>query len=341
MSWKRRLLAGSLRYTALLSLIRSLKRCESRRLTVLAYHRIGEPVDPENYPFDHDFISATPDGFEWQMNYIKKHFDPVSFADVEAFIAGEAKWPERPIVVTFDDGFDDNYHIAYPILKKLCVPATMFVCTDYIGSSETFWFDRVIYLFKKTTATHYDLGQNEGPSPIAVTAIGKYEQARKLVKYFRTVKNDIRLRFLKKLEEQLGDKIPDSDCLSQTMNWDMVVELAASGIEIGSHSCSHPNLTQLDSATLLLELTKSRAAIAEKIGVPPQVIAYPAGDAKNFNEEVVAATKRAGYSIAASYVSGVNPIQTLNQHSLLRLHVESYTTQNEFAAMLELPRVFG
>jgi len=341
LSWKRGLAATALRYSASLRALQSLSKYRAKQLTILAYHRVGERVDPEDYPFDHDFISATPKDFAWQMKYVKRHFNPITFVDVVAHLDGRKKLPPRPLIVTFDDGFDDNYHIAYPILKQAGVPATMFVCTGYIGQEKTFWFDRVVYLVKNTRVHQFDLGLPGGPTILEATARSRYQQARQLVLFLRSIDNQERLKYVELLEIQLGEALEDTSIESKPMTWEMVVEMANDGIEIGSHSVSHPNLTQLTPDALRQELVDSSQQIADCTGQTPLAIAYPAGDKQNFNDQVRAISESSGYSIAASYVSGVNPVDAMERYSLSRLHIESYTGKNEFAAMLELPVVFA
>jgi len=81
------------------------------------------------------------------------------------------------------------------------------------------------------------------------------------------------------------------------MSWQQLRALAAGGWEIGSHTATHPHLTELDDATLGDELSRSRAACEERLGAPCTTLAYPYGDV---DARVVAAASRAGYETAAS-----------------------------------------
>jgi peptidoglycan/xylan/chitin deacetylase (PgdA/CDA1 family) len=81
------------------------------------------------------------------------------------------------------------------------------------------------------------------------------------------------------------------------LSWDQVREMARAGITIGSHTLSHPHLTQLDTATLAHELTAARAAIAAETGVDTTLFCYPHGD---FDGRVRAAVRDAGYRLACA-----------------------------------------
>src|SRR5215212_2664577 len=78
------------------------------RLTVLAYHRI---VDVNTPGFDHyqSNVSASPIMFERQMAYVAKNFNVIDLARLQAFIQHGEPLPERPMLITFDDGYLDNY----------------------------------------------------------------------------------------------------------------------------------------------------------------------------------------------------------------------------------------
>lgn len=341
MSWKRQLLASTLRFSGVLRGLSLLRKNRHQELTILAYHRIGGPVGVDDYPYDHDLVSATVKGFEWQMKYLKKNFNPVTFRQVKASLEGSVRLPPRAVIVSFDDGFDDNYRFAFPVLKQLGVPATFFVSTGYLGKPETFWFDRVVYLMKNTSQRRLVIDLEGAPTELDADMSGRYRQAIDLVVALRAVADTKRLELLASVNRQLGSALPASDELSRPMSWEMVIEMAAAGMEIGSHTVSHPNLVQLTSERLVQELTESRQVVEKHTGQQPVVIAYPVGNRLNFNENVIEVTREAGYSLAASYISGVNAFASLDKFALNRLHVESYTGDSEFAATLEFPGLFG
>jgi peptidoglycan/xylan/chitin deacetylase (PgdA/CDA1 family) len=81
------------------------------------------------------------------------------------------------------------------------------------------------------------------------------------------------------------------------MSWDQLGGLAEEGWEIGSHTRTHPHLTELDDETLRVELSESRATVEERLGRPCPTLAYPYGD---HDERVVAAAGVAGYTAAGT-----------------------------------------
>jgi len=98
-------------------------------LPVLMYHNIAE-----EYPEGTESENITPELFEAHMRAIlDRGYTPILVNEYYNFIMKGKNLPEKPIAVTFDDGYLSNYEIAFPILKKLNIPATIFVVTSTVG----------------------------------------------------------------------------------------------------------------------------------------------------------------------------------------------------------------
>ena len=100
-----------------------------RELRILAYHRI---IDP-NHAYDSENVSADLENFDWQMRYMRKNYDVISFQELKSIIESGDVLPKRCAMITFDDGFADNYFNAFPILKELGMPALFSVITSRWG----------------------------------------------------------------------------------------------------------------------------------------------------------------------------------------------------------------
>jgi len=124
------------------------------RLLVLVYHRICET---EGFMWDDDLVSASPQQFERQVRYIAERFTPITFEELGRILDGRSPMPPRPVIVTFDDGYMDNYLQAFPILKRYGVPATFFIPAGFIGTRKVTWWD--LKAFKRKNARQ----PREGP----------------------------------------------------------------------------------------------------------------------------------------------------------------------------------
>ena len=93
---------------------------DSVQLPIIMYHSIMETKESDNR------YIVSPKTFEQDLRYIKKHgYTPVFMKDVIAFAEGRGKLPKKPIVITFDDGYYNNYYYAYPLLRKYNMKAVI------------------------------------------------------------------------------------------------------------------------------------------------------------------------------------------------------------------------
>lgn len=327
---------GSLNVLEPLGSLRSLMQSE---LPILAYHRVLDMGIETDFPFDPELVSATTEGFREQMEYVRTHFDAVTFRDVLGHIDGESKLPSRPIVVTFDDGYLDNYTHAFPILREMGLPATIFVSTGYVGAQDTYWYDHLAYAIYRAEVGTLVLGT-------ARLELGDVASRRRAaadaIRFLRGVPDAVRRAHLARLAERLAYSIRDEDrALSRPMEWSQIVELHEAGIEIASHTVTHPALSQCDDETLSFELWESRRELETRLGSPVEVVAYPFGGPGEYDDRVMRTAAQSGYRLAASYINGRNPFSGLAPHELRRLHVERYTDLPTLASMLQLPQLFA
>src|SRR5687767_9545235 len=116
-----------------------------RRATVLMYHRVlPSPRTADVHSSESIVVSAA--NFERHMRLLRRHFNPVSVAELDDMLAVRAPWKPRAVLVTFDDGWFDNAAYAAPILERYRVPAVVFVATGYVGTAHTFWQERLTRL---------------------------------------------------------------------------------------------------------------------------------------------------------------------------------------------------
>ena len=336
---RRQRVAGMLGSLNVLEPLGSLRALIQSELPILAYHRVFDMGPEAEFPFDPELVSATPADFREQMKYVATHFDVVTFRDVLRYIDGESGLPPRPIIVTFDDGYLDNYTHAFPILRELGLPATIFVSTGFVGARDTYWYDHLAYAIYRADSGPFVLGTMRFELGDIVS---RRRTTADAIRFLRGVPDAVRRAQLVQLAERLDHEIRDQDrALSRPMEWCQIVELHEAGIEIASHTVSHPALSQCDDETLAFELWESRRELESHLGIPVEVVAYPFGGPGEYDERVMCAAARSGYRLAASYVSGRNPFSSLAVYELRRLHVERYTDLPTLASMLQLPQLFA
>ena len=314
-----------------------------RDLRVLAYHRVLPQLEEDRFAFDPELVSALQGEFEWQMAYVARHFQPVSCQQVvDALHAGHSL-PRRAVMVTFDDGFLDNHEVAFPVLRRLGVPALFFLSTGYIGGQAQFWFDRLVHLILCTTTARVELDVLQMTLVLPPSREHRLALAMQVLKRLKRATDADRMHVLSQLESGMDcGGAPAGDGLNLPMDWAHVREMAQSGMEFGSHTVTHPVLSKIvDPAHLRNELEASKAMIEQHTGRPVVALAYPVGGPDAISASVLAATRQAGYRIAFTYQSGANRLATAQPLLLKRLHVERYTRRHEFEAALQWPEVFA
>lgn len=307
---------------------------------ILAYHRVLDlPADLDAYPYNPELVSASVAGFAAQMRHIKRHLNPISFAQLKAAMDGAEPLPPRPVIVTFDDGFDDNYRYAFPILAELRMPATFFLATGYIGTRESFWFERLYALLAHSTPAAISLDALARRLPLGATPALRRQTALDLLQAVKHMGDSDRRSMLAELEAQLAESadLTRYQGLSQPMAWEQVREMAAAGMEFGSHTVTHPVLPQCSDEDLAWEMVWSRRTLERQIGRECKNFCYPMGLA---DARMEAAAIEAGYDFAVGYLPGINTYGDMQRYLLRRLHVERYTSAPYFAAMLALPSLF-
>ena len=332
---KRQRLAELLEGCALHRALEPLHDLGRRPLIVLGYHRIRD-LGPQAQMNDPDLVSATPDEFAWQMQHLRENHDVVSVEQIMEHLDGGTPLPKRAVAVTFDDGFADTYHTAFPILQRYGIPAAVFVTTDYLGSGDVFWFERVAQIVMTVPVRWLTLEAERLPT--ADDDASRHADLRRVLAALK--------RMAKGQREQLvaswTAQHPEPARLSPTddarcIDWEQLHQLAGGGISIGSHTVSHPNLALLPQAEQLQELTDSRKQLTASLGKSVDTLAYPIGTAEAFNAQVAATAKQAGYRLGFTCLHGVNWQEALEPLALRRLSMGPHITREWFAAMISLP----
>jgi peptidoglycan/xylan/chitin deacetylase (PgdA/CDA1 family) len=304
-------------------------------LTVLAYHRVLD-IDSETYPYDEDIVSVSIDEFDWQMRYVKAHFDVVTFADFHA-ATKQGQLPERPLIVTFDDGYRDNCTHAFPVLRLHDLPATVYLTTGLIGSSAVFWFEKIAFWIKRSERSSFRFGIKD---PVEVHLGAQRREALETVQSaLKLADEQEHAQLMGQLEEQIGQPLEERH-LVEVLSWDEVSDMHRGGIEFGSHSVSHLNLAKISGEYLTAELQDSKRAIESKLGCGVLTVSYPIGMPWAYSGDVCAKARHAGFEFGVSYVDGTNALGALDPFGLKRMHVERDTDRALFRARLAFPSIF-
>jgi peptidoglycan/xylan/chitin deacetylase (PgdA/CDA1 family) len=273
------------------------KRRRFGNLQILVYHRVNDDEDP--------FFPGLPTGiFRRQMEYLAENFTLLALEEAVARLRKQ-DIPDNAVVVTFDDGYRDNYVNAFPILKSFSVPATVFLTTDAIGSGRVIWHDRVFCAFRDTQST--DLAGIGGISRTyrLTTLEEKLRAQSDFLQFIRGQKDLDRLKWIDWLIENF--QVTDRKTMPGLMlSWEEIRTMLRDGISFGSHTVSHPILSRQQEEQVRDEIWKSKQEIEKELGVPTVTFAYPNGNVGDFDETTKALLRDAGYKCAVTTRFGSN-----------------------------------
>jgi len=330
---KKQRLAAALDFARVFDVAERLQR-RRNYITILGYHRILE-IDPRTYPYDEDIVSASPDEFDRQMSYVRAHFDVMTFEELAVALRDD-RVPKRALLITFDDGYRDNYAVALPILRRHGLRAIVYVATGYVGGIETFWYEKIAYWMKASRRPAVQFGPSGTVLPLGDRRVETLGHIRTTLKLADEIEHP---RLMAQLAEQMDVPLEHSHLVA-TMTWDEIREMHAQGTEIGAHTVSHLNMAKIGPERLEREVRDSKAAIERETGTRVVSLAYPMGGRAHHNEAVKQMVRAAGFDFGVSYIEGINPLDSFDRYALRRIHVERNTAFTDFKAALQFPGIF-
>lgn len=261
------------------------------RLTVLAYHRIVD-LEGDGTEFDPDVVSASPAGFERQMRFVARDFSVVALEDLHESLATGRPLPERPLLITFDDGYRDNHAHAFPVLRGMGLPAVVFIITGAIGTDRVMWWDELAFLLGRTERDAAELPL-AGPRDLSTPA-ARREARAEMLRRLKAVPDGRRARAMDELRDVL-EVPPPAPPAPLFMGWEQVRELVANGVECQPHTHDHPLMIRVDPVRARDEVERSAAIVRERTGRPALAFAYPNGD---YDASTIRALRDAGIAMA-------------------------------------------
>jgi peptidoglycan/xylan/chitin deacetylase (PgdA/CDA1 family) len=313
---KRELLSQAVLRSGTAFLLRQLPERDS--LMVLNYHRIG---DGDDDPFDPDLFSATGDELNEQISYLKRHISLVTLQEAMAFVDGTINEKSRRcrVLITFDDGYLDNYEVAFPILRSHGVQGVFFLATGLVGSCYVPWWDRIAHLMKTARRRRFCL-RYPAELVVDVDKNGLDRSLRDVLSLYKRPGNTDPTRFISELGEEVKGRDPPGT-LRRFLNWNEAREMAGGGMAIGSHTDSHHVLSQLGPDQQRQELARSRALLREQLGAEVDALAYPVGAASSFSDQTQQLAEEVGYRAAFSFYGGTNLPRTTQRYDIRRVGV--------------------
>jgi peptidoglycan/xylan/chitin deacetylase (PgdA/CDA1 family) len=284
-----------------------LRRVRARSLTILCYHRVLPAAVRAESPFPE--LAVRPEVFARHVEFCARHYRCLPLHEAVEHLRADPKPPCPLLTITFDDGYADNFAYARPILNAQGVQATLFAISALVGAGAAAWYDRLgralAHLRRNPPpADRRAVSADDPLHPFLGSARnGDRPAIPQLVNRAKTLGPAQRAALVERLAQLAAESgwVPDER--DRLMTQPELAQWAADGHEVGSHTATHPILTQLSGEALDDELVQSRTALERMLDRPVLSVAYPNGDS---NAAVIDATRRAGYRYGVTTVPGLN-----------------------------------
>ena len=277
-------------------------------LTVLTYHRIAEE---DEYPeLDPSLISATPNGFGCQLDYLAKHFNFISGAQLLASMAGEQTLPSAPLLVTFDDGYVDFEKNAWPQLRRRSIPAVQFITTHAVETGEAFWWDKLHNLLG-SLGNRSIVDMDGVARPASQNSTKKHLKAR-----LKSTQPEKAAAWLEARCQEAGIVTRERSALS----WESLKRLNSEGLEVCPHTRTHPIITHLGAEDISREISESHRELEQHLDSVLPMFAYPSG---YVDERARDLCSRTSVQVAFTTRFGVNGLDNCDRWMMRRINVSS------------------
>lgn len=267
---------------------------------VLLYHRVCSlDSDPQ-------LLSVSPENFYDQVSYLKKEYALLTADEFADFVTRNKSLPPKSILLTFDDGYADNFKTALPILESLGAQALFFITTSNIDTNKELWWDELERIFLTTDKLPEVLVlKTENNTAFATES----EMDRNNI--YHKLHPKIKYSHFKEREKMLSDFRTWAG-ISNTgrethrlMSWDEVVQMSKSkSAVIGAHTVHHVPLSVINYNEQLKEIKDSKDQLESRLQLPVKYFSYPYGAKKDYNADSINICKSLGFTLSFSNFPG-------------------------------------
>lgn len=313
------LISNNFLFARFVALLEAFDNHNHEILRILTYHRIDTP---HNRSYLYPGLSISPVSFAAQMEYLSASgYQTISAQDLINRLTTPNPKPLSPnsVLISFDDGYQDFQEFAWPVLKRLHIPAILFIPTAYPGHPELpFWWDTLHYILTSTK-------KHSLPTPIGDFSLSTPQHQSsaytRLRAFLTTLPNTEALQTIDNFA--VGLEVPPAQ--NAILSWEDLRKLAADGLAVGAHTQTHPRLDRISPQESEREITRSLQDLSDNLGMPASgsggmlpIFAYPGG---GVTHQAVSILERAGIKAAFTANRGINDIKHVHPLRLNRINV--------------------
>jgi peptidoglycan/xylan/chitin deacetylase (PgdA/CDA1 family) len=258
---------------------------------VIGYHKVVEDF-AASASRSMPPLSISVRTLERHLDWIGRRFDFVALDDVAASVEGTKRFEKPVAAITFDDGYRDVYEHALPLLVRKGIPAAAFVPTDLVGTGRILLHDELYHLLSAAFSSGRRARVVELLAPLAIFPAGDAFGTMRVL--LEALPQETLRRIVKALRAEV--EVPQAALAeARLLDWEMLRDMSRKGMTIGTHTRTHPFLTNETLEKTLDETAGARREAERALGTKVEHFAYPDG---RFDASVVRAVAAAGYRAA-------------------------------------------
>ncbi|MCI5212373.1 MAG: hypothetical protein D3910_27140, partial [Candidatus Electrothrix sp. ATG2] len=263
-------------------ILKILNLFQEHNLIILNYHRVydGELVTS----YDETLFGPSIEYFSEQLYWLQRHQAVfLSEDEVIYYQQKKKKLPKRSVLITFDDGYKDNFELVYPVLRSLNIPAIYFIPAGAIMDRKLCWWDIISFFIKRTIKQQISV---KGAELCLASEQDKEKAIFYLLKMMKTEPHSRTQDLLEVLSRACGVEFPSHDEQdAELMTWKEIEEVQNNGVAIGAHTVSHRVLATLNEEEQFEELRSSKKLLEDMLPHKIRSFSYPVGDYTVFTEK--------------------------------------------------------
>jgi len=280
----------------------------NNELTILLYHGVTniQSRGIENIQGKH--IQALD--FAMQMEYLRKHCHILSLDGFLEIKKGGDTLPPKSTIVSFDDGFRNNYSIAAPILEEHQIPAVFYISSGVVSTDIMFWVDILEDAINLSAKSTINVKLDKEVEFSIRNNREKLQALARIKGYCKTATAVEKDRIIQETQEAAGvvAKVCHSDNY-QKITWKELKEMHENSLfTIGGHALYHNILSSMEASLLKKEIRASLDLLEINLQSPITHYSYPEGQAHHYNQEVINQLKENGIVCSPSAICGMNSI---------------------------------
>jgi peptidoglycan/xylan/chitin deacetylase (PgdA/CDA1 family) len=226
----------------------------------------------------------------------KMGFEIASMTDALDVMAGRRTTKKDLLLVTFDDGYQDVYDHAFPVMKQMGVPGVMYLPSGFMGTNRRFNHDRLFHLINVARQRKLMPVYDALPPAAAVLLDpifkGQKSASASLDDFIGDFPAKVLTQVIDAFEQQLGGGAELTPPSGQVMSWDAARDMQKNGIEMGAHTVDHTVLTLQTPAAAEADLRECKTVLEQQLGTEVRDFAYCNGW---YSDELVGILAKLGF----------------------------------------------